>query len=36
MLEVVIAIALLGIHRELRLIRRRLGGTLAFWPWNDE
>ena len=32
---IAIWLALFSICRELRLIRKRLGGTLAFWPWND-
>jgi len=28
-------LGLFGIGRELRLIRKRLGGKLGFWPWND-
>lgn len=33
---IIVAIALIGIHHELRLIRRHVGGTLGFFPWNDK
>ena len=36
LIEIAVLFSLIGIHRELRMIRKRLGGKLAFWPWNDE
>ena len=36
LLLVAIWLSLFGISRELRMIRKRLGGKVKFWPWNED
>lgn len=35
MFEITVLFILLGIMRELRLLRRAVGDHVDFWPWKE-